>query len=67
MTVLKNAKKQMKKSINEEVSRLEALQKINPAIRDEEILFFKEQIRASEYFINHAELKLQALRVVINK
>ncbi|MBA2711198.1 MAG: RNA polymerase-associated protein RapA [Tatlockia sp.] len=65
--LLKNAKDQMKKSIEEEVNRLKALQKINPAIRDDEILFFQKQIEASEHFINHAELKLQALRVVINK
>jgi ATP-dependent helicase HepA len=58
---------EMKQSIGHEVSRLEALQKINPAIRDEEIAFFKQQIEDSEHFINSATLKLQALRVVINK
>ena len=58
---------EMKTSIGYEVSRLEALQKINPTIRNEEIAFFKKQIADSEYFINSATLKLQALRVVINK
>ncbi|MBA3536618.1 MAG: RNA polymerase-associated protein RapA [Tatlockia sp.] len=65
--LLKTAKNQMQESIGQEVSRLEALQKINPAIRDDEIAFFKAQIIESENFINHATLKLQALRVVISK
>ena len=58
---------EMQKSIGHEVNRLEALQKINPTIRDEEIAFFKKQIIDSEHYINSAALKLQALRVVINK
>jgi ATP-dependent helicase HepA len=65
--ILESAKNQMKESIGQEVSRLEALKKINPSIRDEEIAFFKAQIIESENFINHATLKLQALRVVISK
>ena len=53
--------------MSEEIVRLESLQKINPNIRDEEIAFFKKQKTDSEYFIKEATLKLQALRVVINK
>ncbi len=65
--MIDHAYSEMKKSISHEVSRLEALQKINPTIRDEEIMFFKKQMADSEHFINSATLKLQALRVVINK
>jgi ATP-dependent helicase HepA len=65
--IIDRAYSEMKKSISHEVSRLEALQKINPTIRDEEIIFFKKQIADSEHYINSATLKLQALRVVINK
>ena len=65
--MMDHAYSEMKKSISHEVSRLEALQKINPTIRDEEIMFFKKQMADSEHFINSATLKLQALRVVINK
>ena len=64
---IERGQSEMKMSIGHEVSRLEALQKINPAIRDEEINFFKKQIVDSEYFISCATLNLQALRVVINK
>jgi ATP-dependent helicase HepA len=65
--IIDRAYSEMKKSISHEVSRLEALQKINPTIRDEEIIFCKKQIADSEHYINSATLKLQALRVVINK
>ncbi|MCL9683997.1 RNA polymerase-associated protein RapA [Legionella maioricensis] len=65
--IIDSAYSEMKRSISHEVSRLEALQKINPTIRDEEIMFFKKQIVDSEHYINSATLKLQALRVVINK
>lgn len=65
--VIDIAKQQMKESIGHEASRLEALQKINPSIRNDEIAYFKKQITDSEHFISSAALKLQALRVVINK
>ena len=65
--IRENAINTMQASLGEEVSRLEALQKINPTIRDEEINFFKEQISASGKFINHATLKLQAVRLVVSQ
>lgn len=65
--IIERGQSDMKISIGHEVSRLEALQKINPTIRDEEIVFFKKQIVESEHFISCATLNLQALRVVINK
>jgi ATP-dependent helicase HepA len=67
LDAMEQAKIKMFASIGQEVARLEALQRINPTIRDEEIEFFKQQIIDSELFINAATLKLQALRVVINK
>ena len=65
--IIAQAKLQMQQSIGYEVSRLEALQAINPAIRDEEIAFFKQQLNDSEHYMDSAVLKLQALRVVVNK
>jgi ATP-dependent helicase HepA len=65
--VIEQAQATMMTSLNQEISRLEALQKINPAIRDDEIEFFKQQKTDSEHFMNSATLQLQALRVVINK
>ncbi|MFI4919684.1 MAG: RNA polymerase-associated protein RapA [Legionellales bacterium] len=60
------AKIQMVESIKHEINRLEALQKTNPSIRNDEIRYFKNQLVDSEQFIDNATLKLQALRVVIN-
>ena len=65
--IIKHGQSEMKITIGHEVSRLEALQKVNPTIRDEEIAFFKKQIVESKHFISSATLKLQAIRVVINK
>ncbi|HRD69220.1 MAG TPA: RNA polymerase-associated protein RapA [Legionella sp.] len=65
--MLNNGTAAMKSAIGDEVNRLEALQQINPSIRDEEINFFKNQMNECSHYINNATLKLQALRVVINK
>ncbi|AWN72911.1 RNA polymerase-associated protein RapA [Legionella anisa] len=65
--IIKHATNQMKESITHEVNRLEALKSINPSIREDEIAFYKRQLIESEEFIHSTTLKLQALRVVINK
>ena len=48
-----------------EVARLEALQAVNPAIRDEEINFFKQQMSASAEAIGRSTVQLEAIRVVV--
>ncbi|MFT4059072.1 MAG: RNA polymerase-associated protein RapA [Legionella sp.] len=65
--IVTQAKTLMDKSISAEIQRLEALQIVNPAIRDEEIVFFKQQIKDGSYYMDSSTLKLQALRVIINK
>lgn len=65
--LIQQANVQMHESIGYELNRLESLQKINPSIRDEEIEFCKQQIIDSDHFIHNATLKLQAIRVVVNK
>ncbi len=64
--IVEHGKSEMKIKISQEIDRLEALQKINPSVRTDEILFLKQQIIDSESFINTSKLKLQAVRVVIN-
>lgn len=66
-TFVKKGQLEMECVINEEIQRLEALQRVNPNIREEEIAFFKKQLVDSEHYIKSATLKLQALRVIINK
>ncbi|WP_454781567.1 RNA polymerase-associated protein RapA [Legionella sp. WA2022007384] len=65
--ILREATAQMTQNIGYEVNRLEALKSINPSIREDEIAFYKKQLVDSEEFIQSTSLKLQALRVVINK
>ncbi|PTB98280.1 hypothetical protein C9993_08305 [Marinobacter sp. Z-F4-2] len=46
-------------------TRLEALQKVNPAIREEEIDFFRDQFEAAKEAIGHASLALEGIRVIV--
>ena len=61
------ANNDMREQIGSELHRLQTLKKVNSSIRPEEINFLEEQIKESEHYLNHATLKLQALRVVLNK
>ncbi|MCP4767425.1 MAG: RNA polymerase-associated protein RapA [Gammaproteobacteria bacterium] len=51
--------------LGHEVDRLVALQKVNPGVRDAEIEFFKEQLRHFEKALEHARLRLDAVRVIV--
>ena len=64
---LAKAQVEMRASLGHELKRLQALKKINPSIRDEEIKYLEQQISESEHYMSNATLKLEALRVVINK
>ncbi|PWQ99812.1 RNA polymerase-associated protein RapA [Leucothrix pacifica] len=48
-----------------EVARLKVLQAVNPAIRDEEIEYFTDQIALAEEHLQRATLEIQAIRVLI--
>ncbi|WP_404365404.1 RNA polymerase-associated protein RapA [Marinobacter sp.] len=48
-----------------EISRLEALKRHNPAIREEEVAFFRDQLAASEAAIGRATLALEGIRVIV--
>ena len=48
-----------------EIRRLEALQKVNPAIRDEEIRFFRQQLEDAQNAIAQASLALEGIRVIV--
>ncbi len=65
--LLSKSQETMQNNMTYELHRLQALQKINPAVRDEEIQFVQEQIIQNKHYMDHATLKLQAIRVVINK
>lgn len=61
-----SALQQVRSMLQPEVQRLEALQQRNPAIREEEIQYFREQLEAAETAIGRAELSLEGIRVVIS-
>ena len=48
-----------------EIRRLEALQKVNPAIRNEEIDFLRTQLDAARSAVEHASLALEGIRVIV--
>ena len=48
-----------------EIQRLEALRTVNPAIRNEEIDFFRQQWQAAREAVGHASLALEGIRVIV--
>ena len=53
-------------NLGEEIDRLTALAKVNPAIRVDEIAFFQAQREQGLAAIAHAALQLQGLRLIIS-
>jgi ATP-dependent helicase HepA len=64
--LLKRALNTLDDSLCGELDRLEALHKVNPSIRDDEIDFMRARIDACREHIERAAMQLQAVRVVIN-
>ncbi|MDH3859966.1 MAG: RNA polymerase-associated protein RapA, partial [Gammaproteobacteria bacterium] len=52
--------------LGHEVARLEALQKVNPGVRNDEIEFFQSQLDHFEVALEHARLRLDAVRVIVS-
>jgi ATP-dependent helicase HepA len=60
------ARARLTDDLSREIARLEALRAVNPAIRSEEIEFFRTQLAAGQAAIDQATLQLDALRLVVN-
>ena len=60
-----NAKRRSEQVLGRELDRLIALQKINANVRDEEIEFFRDQLRQFDAALKNASLRLDAVRVMI--
>ncbi|WP_158966777.1 RNA polymerase-associated protein RapA [Paraglaciecola sp. L3A3] len=56
----------MQESLGDELSRLQSLQKVNPAIRDEEIEHVATQINSLHETMSTAKLNLEAVRLIVN-
>ena len=55
----------MRSDLGEELERLQALRELNPAIREEELEHLRYRIEECAIHIQHANLQLQALRLII--
>ena len=51
--------------LGREADRLTALRQINASIREEEIQFFREELSNFESSLNHARLRLDAVRIMV--
>jgi ATP-dependent helicase HepA len=64
-SIVKASKDSMEKVLSNEINRLRELKKINPNIRDKElVLLEKQKIYLSEY-MNNTKLHLDAIRVIL--
>ncbi|MCM0613540.1 RNA polymerase-associated protein RapA [Marinobacter sediminum] len=61
----KQALERLEATFSPEIRRLEALRKVNPVIRDEEIDYFRNQLAAAREAIGHASLALEGIRVIV--
>lgn len=63
--VLDAAHQQTRLTLEKEINRLKELKQVNPNIRDEEIEFFNNQWHALNKVLDAANIRLDALRIVI--
>ena len=63
--ILSEAEEKMHSVLGEELHRMQALRSINPSIREEEIDHLKFRTDECAIHIQHANLQLQALRLII--
>jgi ATP-dependent helicase HepA len=66
ITVKSERQQQMDSLLGDELARLQSLQKVNPAIRPEEISHLANQIDSLNTLISGAKLNLEAVRLVVN-
>ena len=65
-TVIRDkARQQMQSALTEELQRLIALARVNPNVRQEEIDFIEHQQQELTHVINHAQLKFEAVRLIV--
>jgi ATP-dependent helicase HepA len=63
--LIETARGRGRELLGHEMERLSALQKINPGVRDEEIEFFRARLDRFEVALEHARLRLDAVRVIV--
>ncbi len=63
--IISSSRQHTKQMLSSEIERLTALQQVNLSVREEEILFFKQQLNNMSEAAEHTYLQLDALRVVV--
>jgi len=63
--ILKTAHKEAEQTLSAEISRLKALKKVNPNVRDEELNYFETQRDALNEALDSSTLRLDAIRIII--
>ena len=63
--ILDEALARTRATLEGEIQRLRALQRVNPNVRDEEIEFFERQLAALTQALESASLRLDAVRVIV--
>ncbi len=63
--LLDQARQQLQQGLEQEIARMQALQAVNPLIRDEEIAVLRERLQQSQQYIDRAGLEVQALRMIV--
>jgi ATP-dependent helicase HepA len=61
----RSALAQVRDVFGPEIQRLEAMKKVNPTIRNDEIDFFRKQLGAAETLLGQASLSLEGIRVIV--
>ncbi len=64
--VKQSAQQQLEQQLSSELTRLKALQQVNPAIRDDEIAFLQTRLEQSLSAIEQAEVRLEGIRLIVN-
>ena len=64
-TLIKIAGKQIEEQLGQQISRLSSLQKTNPNVRDDEIVQLEDEKTQLHEHIQHPQLRLDALRLII--
>jgi ATP-dependent helicase HepA len=63
--LIASAQRKVSEEINAELSRMKALAKVNPNVRQSEIDYLQERLVASQHYLSQAKLRLDSLRVIM--
>ncbi len=64
--IILEAKQEMQQTLQQELERLQALQAVNPNIREDEIQHLRDQQAEFEQILDQTQLKLDAIRFIVS-